>query len=375
MEATGRADRPLVLCVDDEPAVLSSLKRALREEPYDVVTTANPHEALHWAATQEVGVLVTDHRMPEMTGTQLLGALAERSPRTEGVLLTAYPSAPEVLERVASSRVRLMAKPWMADDLRRTIRELLERRVGGEAARTSPVRLWSTPDISEVLLQIDCRGERARSLLGEVDRFLEERETFARSVAFILENLRLLEDSLPRFLRRLIDRLIPWDVAVSLIDRSGQLEGILDLFDSSGTITVYGPEIRGDRSKSVLLLEDHPATQAFLRALVQASGHTAFTSYAVSDVLRKAGSGPFDLAFLDLSVPAGGAVALSQRLLARNPSLDIVALSSLHDLWDDETCARLGFWRRLDKPYRVGELLGALREGGLGPGGARPHRG
>jgi CheY-like chemotaxis protein len=358
------AGRPLVLCVDDEPTVLASLRRALRQEPYDVVTTGDPSEALRWAVTQDVGVLVTDHRMPGMTGAELLAALAERSPATEGVLLTAYPSAPQVLERAASSQVRVIAKPWTDDVLRRTIRELLEQRTRGEAHPAVPIHLWSSPDISEILLRIDCGGRQGPPLLDEVDRLLNMRQTFARSVAFILENLPHLEDSLSRFLKTLVDRLTPWDVSISFIDRSGRLEGIVDLFDPHGTIAVYGSEIGNASPKSVLILEDNPETLGYLHALVLAGGHKPFASYSVSDVFRRTAGGPFDLAFLDLCVSGGGAIALSQRLLAKNPFVDIVALSALSDLWDEETCIRLGFWRRLEKPYRVSELLHALESGG-----------
>src|SRR5437868_13772349 len=64
--------KPVVLCVDDERPVLAALTRALRREPYELVTTEDPEEALERIRSGAVSVILADYRMRVMGGTSLL---------------------------------------------------------------------------------------------------------------------------------------------------------------------------------------------------------------------------------------------------------------------------------------------------------------
>lgn len=111
---------PLVVCVDDEPAILSALRRALRGEPYRVATTGDPGTALAWVAAGDVHLVISDQRMPSMLGSELLDEVRRLSPRTAGLILTAYPG-----DAAGSTSDFLLAKPWDDAPLKRTIRKLL----------------------------------------------------------------------------------------------------------------------------------------------------------------------------------------------------------------------------------------------------------
>ena len=121
-------ERHVVVLVDDDPEVLSALRRALRREPYQVLTTTRPAEALKWAEAIDVSAVVSDHRMPGMTGTELLGRIAERSPATMGVILTAF--GPEAAEQMGMLQTVecIIAKPWDDAMLRSAIRDFLFER-------------------------------------------------------------------------------------------------------------------------------------------------------------------------------------------------------------------------------------------------------
>jgi FixJ family two-component response regulator len=120
----------VVVCVDDDAAVLASLKRCLRAEPFDVLTTDDPREAFDWFESQTAGVLITDQRMPDLTGTQLMARVRERSPQTACILLTAYPNSALSEEALRLGGVRVLTKPWEAQDLKRLIREALRGALG-----------------------------------------------------------------------------------------------------------------------------------------------------------------------------------------------------------------------------------------------------
>jgi len=183
-------------------------------------------------------------------------------------------------------------------------------------------------------------------------------------VAILLEDLRHIQDPVVGFLRSLVGRLTDRGVEISVIAPSGHVGDVLDLVELSGAIAVYGRERVDGGEKRVLLLDHQPRTLDYLRALVRATGHRVLSGRSVLEILSRADAGRLDLAFLDLAVPEGGAIALSQKLLQVNPGIDIVALSSFSDMWDEPMCRRLGIWRRLEKPYRIGEFLRAILEGG-----------
>ena len=121
-------ERHRVVCVDDEEAILSALRRALRSEPYEVLTTPDPERALRWVSTRAVSLIITDQRMPDMEGTELLAEVSRRSPTTARLILTAYPGVIVSRPGVRGDTECMISKPWDSGMLRKTIRELLRDR-------------------------------------------------------------------------------------------------------------------------------------------------------------------------------------------------------------------------------------------------------
>jgi response regulator RpfG family c-di-GMP phosphodiesterase len=114
-----------ILLVDDDPAVLSSLRRLLRCEPYEVLSTESPQEALRWVDERPVSLILADQKMPRMSGTELLSEVARRRPGTARLLLTAHRGLTVRLESWKQGVEFLLYKPWDDDKLRRTILDLL----------------------------------------------------------------------------------------------------------------------------------------------------------------------------------------------------------------------------------------------------------
>lgn len=112
--------RAVVVCVDDDPAILRSYRRLLRDEPYELRMFEDPGLALAWIEQARVDVVLSDERMPAMTGTAFLAEVGRRWPRTGRALVTATPAL--------HGRFRTIAKPWDNRDLKGAIRDLLERR-------------------------------------------------------------------------------------------------------------------------------------------------------------------------------------------------------------------------------------------------------
>jgi DNA-binding NtrC family response regulator len=115
-----------ILIVDDEPANLRTLARLFRDE-YEVLTAASGDEALALLGQHDVALLITDQRMPGMTGIELLKKTVPLRPRMVRIILTGYTDVDALVEAINCGQVyRYVAKPWNNDELRLTVKRALE---------------------------------------------------------------------------------------------------------------------------------------------------------------------------------------------------------------------------------------------------------
>lgn len=126
---SGEPAKPVVVCVDDEPAILSALRRLLRKEPYQVLTTEKPDEAVTWVIARNARVLIADQRMPSMSGLDVLELVRRCSPSTVRVMLSGQTDLTGVLTKTRMEAIEcLVRKPWDDEELRTALRSLLARR-------------------------------------------------------------------------------------------------------------------------------------------------------------------------------------------------------------------------------------------------------
>jgi DNA-binding response OmpR family regulator len=131
-----RSGEPVILFVDDEPEILSALRRCFRHEAYVLYTALGPAEGLSWLERASVDLVICDDRMPGMTAAEFLLEARERSPRICRAILTGPPSetlVPSGLEAVAEA---VLYKPWDDGWLRESIRGLL-RKQASTGSRTA----------------------------------------------------------------------------------------------------------------------------------------------------------------------------------------------------------------------------------------------
>jgi DNA-binding NtrC family response regulator len=113
-----------LLLVDDEPHVLSSLARLLRREAYTTLTAGSPLQAFEILARQPVQVVISDQRMPEMSGTEFLARVRQLYPDTVRIVLTGYSDLESVTDAINRGAIyKFLTKPWDDDQLREQIRE------------------------------------------------------------------------------------------------------------------------------------------------------------------------------------------------------------------------------------------------------------
>lgn len=123
-------NKPKLLVVDDEPDNLDLLYRTFYRE-FKVLRAENGYEALELLATQpDVAVIVSDQRMPGMSGTEFLSQTAAKYPNIIRIILTGYTDVDDLVDAINEGKVfKYVQKPWEDDHLRRVVRRALETHV------------------------------------------------------------------------------------------------------------------------------------------------------------------------------------------------------------------------------------------------------
>lgn len=118
---------PVLLLVDDEANVLSALRRLLRPTGYTVLLANCGAEAIAALEGQQVDLILSDMRMPGMTGAELLTKARSRWPNTMRLLLTGYAELSSAITAINDGGIyRYIAKPWDDDELLKTLHQALE---------------------------------------------------------------------------------------------------------------------------------------------------------------------------------------------------------------------------------------------------------
>lgn len=116
-----------LLLVDDELNIVSALKRTLRREGYRILTANSAEEGLNLLVDNKVGVIISDQRMPHMTGVDFLRKVKLLYPKTLRLVLSGYTELESVTSAINEGAIyKFLTKPWDDEFLRNHIREAFE---------------------------------------------------------------------------------------------------------------------------------------------------------------------------------------------------------------------------------------------------------
>ncbi|ABB06267.1 HD domain-containing phosphohydrolase [Burkholderia lata] len=166
---------PSILLVDDEPSVLSALRRVFRPAGYEILTAESGEAALEVLASTEVDLIVSDMRMPGMSGAEFLARARSLYPDTMRILLTGYAEIASVVQAVNDGGVyRYLNKPWDDHDLLLTIEQALEqRRLRREAARLAALTEAQNETLRRFNTELETQVRARTEELGQTVMFLE----------------------------------------------------------------------------------------------------------------------------------------------------------------------------------------------------------
>lgn len=191
----GNREKPKVLIVDDETEVLSSIADLLRKD-FHIFTTCDVREALDLLASEKViSLVISDQRMPVMTGAELLAKVASISPDTARILLTGYADIEAVIEAVNQGQiVHYITKPWDAKKLLSLLKPIAERHA----------LLQENRKLIRQLAEIDSLSENSAARIEDLEKAQStiERENRTLKVAYerldtSFWHLRKIQEVLP----------------------------------------------------------------------------------------------------------------------------------------------------------------------------------
>src|SRR6267378_2741333 len=131
-----------ILVVDDERSILVLLKEALSQWGYHVTTAASATEALGVLKSELFDALITDIRMPDMSGLELLREVKKQDESIEVVMMTGYPTIASAVQALKEGAYDYLSKPLILDELRHLMSRMMERMkeiIGKVAVTDSPV--------------------------------------------------------------------------------------------------------------------------------------------------------------------------------------------------------------------------------------------
>lgn len=117
-----------ILCVDDELNILKSMKRLLYKQDYQLLLAESGAKALELMQEHDVHLIISDMKMPAMSGAQLLESVATSHPDTYRILLTGYSDMESTIDAVNKGKIhRYLQKPWENEEIISAIEEGLEK--------------------------------------------------------------------------------------------------------------------------------------------------------------------------------------------------------------------------------------------------------
>ncbi len=184
------SDRPLtILCVDDEQNILNALTRLFHGEPFQVVTASSGKEGLAiLEKSNNIGLILSDHRMPEMSGTDFLQAAATVSPDSSKMILTGHADMNTVIGAINQGGIIcLLTKPWKDQELLETVRGGLQRYQLAKENRREKEELaaWNSNLKSRLLQQTAL----VRQKVEEANQQNDQKTKSTEDIVFLLADL------------------------------------------------------------------------------------------------------------------------------------------------------------------------------------------
>lgn len=334
---TEAADRqtvgPTVLTVDDEPSVLSALRRVFRAQGITTLQATNVADGLALLKTHAVDLVISDMRMPEMDGARFLEQVRAHDESIVRILLTGYADMSSTIAAINKGAIhRYIAKPWDDQDLVLVVREALTRRSleqkNAELTALTQRQNEQLRDANQNLeSRVAARTAELQQLNGMLDAAYEDLDnTFVLAVN-VFSSLMELRGGHPGHARRVADLSRETAKRLGLPERDVRDVQLAALVHDIGTIGF--PDAMLSKPVSAYSAEEH---QRYRRHTIE--GETALMALSqlqgVAKIVRQHHERVDGKGFPDGL--AGADIVLGARIVAAASDLDELAHGALGEL-------------------------------------------
>ncbi|MBS7564422.1 response regulator transcription factor [Mucilaginibacter sp. Bleaf8] len=179
-----------VLVVEDEPSVVSVLKRGLAEYGFETSIATNGLTGLQMALNHPFDLVVLDVMLPDMDGIQICHRIREQNPALPILMLTALDSTENVVTGLDSGADDYMVKPFKMAELAARLRTLMRRRTGSEPAPATSIYIIADLEVNTDA-RTATRGQAPLNLTSTEYRLLEY---LIKNQRKVLSRIQILEN-------------------------------------------------------------------------------------------------------------------------------------------------------------------------------------
>jgi ATP-dependent Lon protease len=206
---------PRILIVDDESIVVRNLEHMLKKEGYSIATAGSGEEAFQRLEDFDFDVVITDLKMPKISGTDVLEKAKHKYPDTQVIMITGFASVDTAVDAIKKGAFHYIAKPFKLEDVRSVVKKALEKKFSTRSTKGSVLCFAGPPGTGKTSLGraiADALGRKfARISLGGVKDEAEirgHRRTYAGAMpGRILDEINRVESSNPVIMLDELDKV------------------------------------------------------------------------------------------------------------------------------------------------------------------------
>ncbi len=221
-----------ILIIDDEAIVLKSCLRILRDESYEIETASSGDEGLKRVSEKEYDIVITDLKMPGISGMEVLETLVKKQPDVTVIIFTGYATVENAREALKKGAFDYIPKPFTNEELRNVVKNAIKAREDSTYTKMLDLMAIVSHELKSPISTVHLTAESLyRGYLGKLDP--EQQKT----VESIIRNCQYLEDIIRNYIdlsKMDIDNLESFNQKVNFID--DVVQHILDIPEYSKNI-------------------------------------------------------------------------------------------------------------------------------------------
>jgi len=337
-----------ILIVDDDIQVLSSYKRGLEEDNYNITTVKSGEEALKLLKEQKYNLILLDIVMEGINGFQVLEEVKKLSPETVVILISGYVTIETTIEALRKDAIDYIVKPCDKRELKFRVKKALERQQLGIKDRESEIYQKMSETLGAVAHELN---SPLTALIGNVDMLTMD-----------------LPIEHPMF-EQLLDITISTEKMAVIINKMKEIRGIetKQYTKDSKIIDIQkSAEFKKPEEKTVLVVDDEKVITSMVSNFLTKNGYDVDTAESGIKALKMIKNKNYSIVILDICISQMDGYETLQKMnqfytekQIQIPSTIMITGYDVEDIL--QKCKEIGAYTALHKPFKLSVLLETVK--------------